>query len=216
MIKEGDFVMGMTSEGMVHGMVEHIMIEGGVYGVPGTEYAIQSMPPENPAMAVRVYKEKDGKWEPTAYSIGMMYKDAELINMEDHTMKEDMDSEVAMAMYDSSIGKSHSCTDVSSVNKAYEGCGCPTCKELNVNCDNCPVCQAEAMKSYHSDDEELDKWDNMQKACWVGYTQQGMKEKDGRMVPNCVPTEKSLFSNFGKDYTNAQQLKTIFKSETKE
>ena len=179
MIKEGDFVMGMTSEGMVHGMVEHIMIEGGVYGVPGTEYAIQSMPPENPAMAVRVYKEKDGKWEPTAYSIGMMYKDAELINMEDHTMEENMDSEVAMAMYDSSIGK------------AYEGCGCPTCKELNVNCDNCPVCQAEAMKSYHSDDEELDKWDNIEKACWVGYEQRGMKDKDGRMVPNCVPVGKA-------------------------
>jgi hypothetical protein len=179
MISEGDFVMGMTSEGMVHGMVEHIMIEGGVYGVPGTEYAIQSMPPENPAMAVRIYEEKDGSWEPTAYSIGMMYKDAELINMEDHTMEENMDSEVAMAMYDSSIGK------------AYEGCGCATCKELNVNCDNCPVCQAEEMKSYHSDDEELDKWDNIQKSCWVGYTQQGMKEKDGRMVPNCVPVGKS-------------------------
>jgi hypothetical protein len=56
MIIEGDFVMGSTSEGIVHGMVEHIMTEGGVYGVPGTEYAIQSMPPENPAMAVRIYK----------------------------------------------------------------------------------------------------------------------------------------------------------------
>jgi hypothetical protein len=107
-IKEGDFVMGMTSEGMVHGIVEHIMIEGGVYGVPGTEYAIQSMPPENPAMAVRIYEEEDGKWEPTAYSIGMMYKDAQVVDINNHTMeddKEEMNSEVAMAMYDSSIGK---------------------------------------------------------------------------------------------------------------
>jgi hypothetical protein len=154
-IKEGDFVMGMTSEGMVHGMVEHIMIEGGVYGVPGTEYAIQSMPPENPAMAVRIYEEEDGKWEPTAYSIGMMYKDAEIIDINNHSMEddeEDYDSEVAMAMYDSSIGKS---------------------------------------EDYYSDDEEMDKWDNITKACWVGYTQQGMKEKDGRMVPNCVPVKKS-------------------------
>ena len=31
----------------------------------------------------------------------------------------------------------------------------------------------------------------MTKACWVGYEQQGMKEKDGRMVPNCVPVKKS-------------------------
>ena len=108
MIKEGDFVMGMTSEGMIHGVVEHIMIEGGTYGVPGTEYAIESMPPDNPAMAVRIYKEDDGKWEPTAYSIGMMYQDAKIADINNHTMEnenEEMDSEVAMAMYDSSIGK---------------------------------------------------------------------------------------------------------------
>ena len=92
MIKEGDFVMGQTSEGIIHGMVEHIMTEGGVYGVPGTEYAIQSMPPENPAMAVRIYEEEDGIWEPTAYSIGMMYKDAELVDMNSHMM-EDEDEE---------------------------------------------------------------------------------------------------------------------------
>jgi len=107
-IKEGDFVMGMTSEGMVHGMVEHIMIEGGVYGVPGTEYAIQSMPPENPAMAVRIYEEEDGTWEPTAYSIGMMYKDAEIIDINNHSMEddeEDYDSEVEMAMFDAQMGK---------------------------------------------------------------------------------------------------------------
>jgi hypothetical protein len=108
MIKEGDFVMGMTSEGMIHGVVEHIMVEGGTYGVPGTEYAIESMPPDNPAMAVRIYKEDDGKWEATAYSIGMMYKDAKIADINNHTMEnenEEMDSEVAMAMYDSSIGK---------------------------------------------------------------------------------------------------------------
>ena len=46
-------------------------------------------------------------------------------------------------------------------------------------------------KTYHSDNEEEDKWDNMTKACWVGYEQRGMKEKDGRMVPNCVPVSKS-------------------------
>ena len=101
MIKEGDFVMGMTSEGVMHGVVEHIMIEGGTLGTPGSEYALESMPPENPAMSVRIYKEEDGKWEPTAYSIGMMYKDATAADINNH----DMDSEVAMAMYDSSIGK---------------------------------------------------------------------------------------------------------------
>jgi hypothetical protein len=92
-IMEGCYVMGMTTEGMVHGMVEHIMTEGGVYGVPGTEYAIQSMPPENPAMAVRIYEEDEdepGTWEPTAYSIGMMYKDAVYLEtLDGHTMDDD-------------------------------------------------------------------------------------------------------------------------------
>jgi hypothetical protein len=104
-IKEGDFVMGMTKEGMIHGMVEHIMIEGGTLGTPGSEYALVSMPPENPAMSVRIYKEEEDGWEPTAYSIGMMHNDAEVIDMKNHSMEEEDDSEVAMAMYDSSIGK---------------------------------------------------------------------------------------------------------------
>ena len=101
--------MGMTSEGVMHGVVEHIMVEGGTLGTPGSEYALESMPPENPAMSVRIYEEEDGKWEPTAYSIGMMYKDAKIADVNNHNMQEDseeMDSEVAMAMYDSSIGKS--------------------------------------------------------------------------------------------------------------
>ena len=114
MIKEGDFVMGSTSEGMVHGVVEHIMVEGGTLGTPGSEYALESMPPENPAMSVRIYKEEDGKWEATAYSIGMMYMDAKVADINNHMMEDDseeMDSEVAMAMYDSSIGKSEEMED---------------------------------------------------------------------------------------------------------
>jgi hypothetical protein len=107
------------------------------------------MPPDNPAMSVRVYKEEDDGWEPTAYSIGMMYMEAEVVNMETHTMEEESEME----------------DKTSSVNKSDD--------------------------SYYSDNEEEDKWDNMQKACWVGYEQQGMKEKDGRMVPNCVPVSKS-------------------------
>ena len=79
-IVEGDYVMGMTTEGPIVGMVEHVMTEGGVYGIPGTEYAIQSTP-ENPAMAVRIfeYEEDEEQWCPTAYSIGMLMSDAKKI-----------------------------------------------------------------------------------------------------------------------------------------
>jgi hypothetical protein len=91
-IKEGDFVMGETTEGLVHGVVEHIMWEGGVYGQPGTEYSIESLP-DNPAMAIRLYEEDMNEdWVPTAYSIGMRYSDAVVVDMEDHDMDdEDME-----------------------------------------------------------------------------------------------------------------------------
>ena len=64
---------------------------------------------------------------------------------------------------------------------------------------NWPVAKSENMEDeeddeednmYESDDEEEDKWDNKLQKCWTGYTQRGMKEKNGRMVPNCVPVEK--------------------------
>jgi hypothetical protein len=54
-----------------------------------------------------------------------------------------------------------------------------------------PKPEDEEDMDYESDNEEEDKWDNIQKACWTGYKQEGMKEKGGRMVPNCVPVEKS-------------------------
>jgi hypothetical protein len=44
---------------------------------------------------------------------------------------------------------------------------------------------------YKSDNEDEDKWDNIEKKCWVGYKQEGMKNKGGKMVPNCVPVSKS-------------------------
>jgi len=55
---------------------------------------------------------------------------------------------------------------------------------------NWPVAKSEH-EDYESDDEEEDKWDNLTKACWTGYKQEGMKEKNGRMVPNCVPVDKA-------------------------
>jgi len=86
--KEGDTVVGMTTEGMVVGRVEHVMLEGGTYGVAGTEYAIESKP-EDPAMAVRVYEEEDGLWYPTAYSIGMLASNSKPMDIEIGVEEED-------------------------------------------------------------------------------------------------------------------------------
>ena len=192
-LKEGDFVMGSTSEGVVHGVIEHIMNEGGILGTPGSEYSLVSMPPENPAMSVRIYKEEKGTWEPTAYSIGMMYKDAEKADINNHSMSSN--SENSMMPTDTYQGK------------AYEGCGCETCKELNVNCENCPVCQANEMKSDCCPDL------NKQAPCWDGYVQRGMKPgKNGKMVPNCVPAQKAddLFED---DDTVEYDTDTVSKAE---
>jgi hypothetical protein len=98
-IMEGDYVMGNTKDGIVHGRVEHIMTEGGTLGTPGDQYSLESMPPTNPAMSVRVYEEmEDGMWEATAYSIGMMYVDAiKLESLEGHHM-DDMEDDMEMSM----------------------------------------------------------------------------------------------------------------------
>ena len=54
-----------------------------------------------------------------------------------------------------------------------------------------PKPEYEEDMDYESDNEEEDKWSNIEKSCWTGYVQQGMKDKGGRKVPNCVPIKKS-------------------------
>lgn len=62
------------------------------------------------------------------------------------------------------------------------------------NMVNWPVAKSNDVEDkeevYKSENEEEDKWDNEMQKCWSGYRQLGMKEKGGRMVPNCVPVEK--------------------------
>lgn len=71
-----------------------------------------------------------------------------------------------------------------------------------------PKPEDEEDMDYESDNEEEDKWDNIAKACWSGYTQRGMKDKNGRMVPNCVPVEKA------EDLSEADQVKKSFWGNT--
>lgn len=72
---EGDMVTGPTADGVKTGTIEYIMWEGGVFGLEGTPFAIESLPPENPAMSVKIYE----NGQATPYTIGMMYADAELV-----------------------------------------------------------------------------------------------------------------------------------------
>jgi hypothetical protein len=94
----------------------------------------------------------------------------------------------------------------------YQGCDCETCKELNVNCDNCPVCNNGAIDS----ETEMAMYDSSvgkSDPCWDGYVQRGMKPGDnGQPVPNCVPSKKTdsiLLS--AKDYTKQTRVDRLFR-----
>jgi hypothetical protein len=161
MVAEGDFVIVVCEDETHVGIVQYVMTEG-VFGVASSDYSIEASK-ENPVVLIRTLEleEDEGIWEESEYLVGVesnMVTKIEPLALEVEVVANEnttSDSEIAMAMYDSSIGKT------------------------------------EDVNSYYSDNEDLDKWDNIQKSCWVGYTQEGMKEKDGRMVPNCVPVKKS-------------------------
>jgi len=163
-IKEGDFVMymGEDDKNMV-GRVEYVMTNAGLLGLPGSEYSMQYVENDKPVI-VREYEEEDGAWEETSYV--SYHRMSEVIKIE--SLSVSVDLVVEMGSNDSGIPE----TDSETLMAMYDA-------QIG-----------KADNSYYSDDEEMDKWDNVAKACWVGYEQRGMKEKGGRMVPNCVPVGK--------------------------
>ena len=67
-----------------------------------------------------------------------------------------------------------------------------TFKELYEAC--CAACENRA------DIEEVkEPTGGLKDACWKGYTAVGMKEKNGRKVPNCVPANEGASPNAGKN-----------------
>jgi hypothetical protein len=103
MLKEGDFAMtAHGSDEEVHiGQVVHVMTEG-MLGVPGGEYSLEASA-VNPAVLIQLFEqEESGFWEATNLYTGCMMS---LMVAIDPLPQEPEESEVAMAMYDSSIGK---------------------------------------------------------------------------------------------------------------
>jgi hypothetical protein len=102
-LKEGDFAMtAHGSDEEIHvGQVVHVMREG-MLGVPGGEYTLEASS-ENPAVLLQLFEqEENGYWEATNLYTGCMMA---LMIPVDPLPQEPEDAEVAMAMYDSSIGK---------------------------------------------------------------------------------------------------------------
>jgi hypothetical protein len=108
-LKEGDWALTSHGENEEFhiGQVVHVMREG-MLGIPGGEYTLKATP-ENPAVLIQLFEqEESGYWEATReYSACMM----SLMIQIDPLPQEVEDSEVAMAMYDSSIGKTDCCPE---------------------------------------------------------------------------------------------------------
>jgi hypothetical protein len=89
--------------------------------------------------------------------------------------------------------KCEGCTEC----KSEGGCDTDMCKKHKGMYKSEELSDEDISKNYESENPDEDKWDNIEKACWSGYKQVGMKDKGGRKVPNCVPVKKSLFGTEG-------------------
>jgi hypothetical protein len=140
MVKEGDMVMAPNDDEVYVGRVVHVMTDG-MLGMPGSEYALAASP-EEPAILIQLFEMEEGGLEETEYFIGK--KASEVMAMPSLEANEGMDKSMDNGSYDMEDEEDDEEDDMS---KEYQGCGCPTCKELNVNCDQCPVCLAGGMKN---------------------------------------------------------------------
>jgi hypothetical protein len=160
-LSEKAFNRDMEEDEVMVGRVEYVMTNPGLLGLPGSEYSMEYAEDDKPVI-VRNYKQEDGAWEEEPY---VSYH-----RMSTVTKIESLSVSVDMV-----------------VEMGSNGTGIPTMPSQS---DMENMYAVQVSKSYNSDNEDEDKWDNMTKACWVGYEQRGMKEKGGRMVPNCVPVNK--------------------------
>ena len=134
MVKEGDMVMAGHDDEIHVGRVVHVMTEG-MLGFPGSEYALVASA-EDPAILMQLFEMEEGGLEETEYFMG--HKASEVMPMPS------LESNIGM---DKSMHEDETEDEEDDMEKEYEGCGCPTCKELNVSCDKCPVCLAGGMKN---------------------------------------------------------------------
>jgi DhnA family fructose-bisphosphate aldolase class Ia len=175
-VVEGDFVMFVHEDNeIMAGRVEYVMTNPGLLGLPGSEYSMEYAEDDKPVI-VRAYKAEDGAWEEQPYVF--YHRMSEVVKIESLSVSVDMVMEVGST--GSGIPAALSQSDMENMYAVQIG------------------------KSYNSDNQDEDKWDNVTKACWVGYEQRGMKEKGGRMVPNCVPVGKTY--NMEDDIEKAKSV----------
>jgi hypothetical protein len=112
-IKEGDFVIASCEDEIHIGIIQYVMTDG-MFGIQYSDYSLKASI-EEPVVLVRILElEEDYGWDETEYLIGVkssMVTKIEPLFIPDLQNNQAMNPEVAMAMYDSSIGKSEEMED---------------------------------------------------------------------------------------------------------
>ena len=107
MVSEGDFVIASCEDEIHVGIIQYVMTDG-MFGIQNSDYSLKASLDE-PVVLVRILElEEDYGWDETEYLIGVkssMVTKIEPLFIPDLQNNEAMNPEVAMAMYDSSIGK---------------------------------------------------------------------------------------------------------------
>jgi hypothetical protein len=125
MVLEGDFVILSSEDETYIGIVQYVMTEG-MFVIESSDYALEASM-ENPVVLVRMLEleGEEGIWEESEYLVGAeskMVTKIEPLALEVETVENADPSEVAMAMYDSSMGKSECCPeDISKQAPCWDG-----------------------------------------------------------------------------------------------
>lgn len=220
---EGDFVMAMTTEGVVIGQVEHIMREGGRYGEPNNPYSLNSTP-EDPAVAIRILEEDGGVYYYTPYSIGALKSDVKRIEMPNISLEdyEDMDEDyeeymdkaegyVPPAGVRSAARRAIKFKEDGKAKGAGTAVGWTRARQL-ANGERLSLSTVKRMYSYfsrHEVDKKGKDWGNQANPSngyimWLAWGGDAGYSWSRRIAQR--EADKAMFSDFGKDYTTAQKL----------
>lgn len=218
-IVEGDFVIALTIEGPIVGQVEHIMVEGGTYGQPGNPYAVESTP-ENPAVAIRMLEEEDGVYYYTPYSIGALLSDISRIDMPNISL-EDYEDKEAVNKADgysppagarSAARRAIKFKEDGKANGAGTAVGWTRARQL-ANGETLSLSTVKRMYSYfsrHEVDKKGKDWGNQANPSngyimWLAWGGDAGYSWSRKIVQNAM--DKTIFSDFGKDYSNSERFK---------
>ena len=219
---EGDFVVAMTTEGVIVGQVEHIMLEGGTYGQPENPYSVESTP-ENPAVAIRILEEDDDVYYYTAYSIGALRSDVTRIDMPNISLEDYEEEENYDEYMDKAEGYSPPAGARSAARRAIKfkedgkatgagtAVGWTRARQL-ANGETLSLSTVKRMYSYfsrHEVDKKGKDWANQANPsngyimwlAWGGDTGYSWSRRIAQRE-----ADKALFSDFGKDYTSVTRL----------